>query len=254
VLDPIIAFDWPRMLWGDAPPLFLAEILFRVLVIWLWTALLLRWIGGRSIAQLSLVEFLLVIALGSAVGDALFYPEVPLLHAMLAILLIVLLDKAVDLAIRRWQVAKRLIDGRPLEVIRDGRILCDGVTARALGVSELMEMLRLKGIENLGEVRAAYLEPSGELSLFRARPARPGLRISPPVELVDPVAPLPYDRACCCNCGFVAERVAPECAACGASSWTMPLDTAEAAAQAPNDQAASELRSRRKSDMSGAAS
>lgn len=245
-MDPIIAFDWPRMFWGDAPPLFLAEILFRVLVIWLWTALLLRWIGGRSIAQLSLVEFLLVIALGSAVGDALFYPEVPLLHAMLAILLIVLLDKAVDLAIRRWQVAKQLIDGRPLEVIRDGRILCDGVTARALGVSELMEMLRLKGIENLGEVRAAYLEPSGEMSLFRARPARPGLRISPPVELVDPVPLLPYDRACCCNCGFVADRVAPECAACGASSWTV--------AQAPEDQAASELRSRRKSDMSGAAS
>jgi uncharacterized membrane protein YcaP (DUF421 family) len=44
---------------------------------------LVRWVGGRGVAQLSLIEFLLVIAPGSAVGDALFYPEVPLLHAML---------------------------------------------------------------------------------------------------------------------------------------------------------------------------
>ena len=43
---------------------------------------MLRWIGSRTIAQLSTVEFLLVIALGSAVGDSMFYAEVPLLHAL----------------------------------------------------------------------------------------------------------------------------------------------------------------------------
>lgn len=221
-METIVPFDVVRMLWGDAPPLFLLEILFRVLVIWLWTAGLLRWIGGRSISQLSLVEFLLVIALGSAVGDALFYPEVPLLHAMLVILMIVLLDKAVDLAIRRWQVAKRLIDGRPLEVIRDGRILCDGVSARALGTLELMEMLRLKEIANLGEIRAAYLEPSGELSLFRAQPARPGLQICPPVELTDLPPPDPKAGAVCVNCGQVLPQPQPHCPACNATDWTRP--------------------------------
>ena len=97
-MDDVVPFDWQRMLLGDAPTWFVLEVAFRVLVIWLWTALLLRWIGGRSIAQLSIVEFLLVIALGSAVGDAMFYPEVPLLHAMLVILLVVCFDKLIDVA------------------------------------------------------------------------------------------------------------------------------------------------------------
>ena len=46
-------------------------------VIYAYSLLLIRWVGGRGIAQMSTVEFLLVIALGSAVGDAIFYPEVP---------------------------------------------------------------------------------------------------------------------------------------------------------------------------------
>ena len=72
--DPVTAFDFGRMLFGDEPPLFLLEIAFRTVVIYVYTLVLIRWIGSRSIAQLSLVEFLLVIALGSAVGDAMFYP------------------------------------------------------------------------------------------------------------------------------------------------------------------------------------
>lgn len=80
-MDAITPFDWFRLFLGEDPPLFYLEIVFRILVIWIWTMVLLRWIGGRSISQLSVVEFLLVIALGSAVGDAMFYPEVPLAHA-----------------------------------------------------------------------------------------------------------------------------------------------------------------------------
>lgn len=123
--QPVVAFDWVRVFVGDAPSLFFFEIVFRISVIWLWTLTLLRWIGGRSVAQLSLTEFLLVIALGSAVGDSMFYPEVPLLHAMLVVFGIVSLDKLVDAIIRRSSKAKAIIDGQPIEVLRDGQILGD---------------------------------------------------------------------------------------------------------------------------------
>ena len=54
------------MFLGDAPALFYAEILVRTVIIYGYTLLLIRWIGGRSVAQLSMVDTLLVIALGSA--------------------------------------------------------------------------------------------------------------------------------------------------------------------------------------------
>ena len=83
--EPVVAFDFGRMFLGDEPPLFLLEIVLRTVVIYVYTLVLIRWIGSRSIGQLSLVEFLLVIALGSAVGDAMFYPDVPLIHCMIVI-------------------------------------------------------------------------------------------------------------------------------------------------------------------------
>lgn len=219
-MDDITPLDWQRMFLGDASPLFYAEIVIRTVLILLWTGALLRWIGGRSISQLSIVEFLLVIALGSAVGDAMFYPDVPLLHAMLVILVVVLADKAVDLAMRISPRAKHAVDGRPVEVLRDGRILTAGLTEHGIGPTELGEMLRSHKVENLGQVRLAYLEPSGVVSVFPARAPRPGLCIVPPPETHahGPVAE--SDTPCCTTCGSLARQDGGACGDCGGTGWT----------------------------------
>ena len=215
------------MFLGDAPPLFYLEIVFRCVVIYVWTIVLLRWIGGRSVAQLSLVEFLLVIALGSAVGDALFYPQVPLGHAMLVILVVVVINKLIDEAILRWELAKRIVDGDPVELMRDGRILGSAVSRRTMGHAELTSALRAAGIGNLGEVDRVWMEANGRLSIFRRDAPQPGLRIAPPHEL----APVPEAdlgdvgaRLTCTSCGLVAQRrtLPPDlhCPECGNGQWT----------------------------------
>lgn len=220
--DPILPFDLGRLLLGDAPPLFLAEILLRTLVIYSFALLMLRLIGGRSVAQMSIVEFLLVIALGSAVGDGMFYPDVPLLHCLAVVAIIVGLSKLLDDLTLRFRRAKRLLDGRPVQVISDGRILTGGLRQRDMGPTELAAFLRLHGIRNLGELRAVYLEPMGQLSVFRADPPRPGLRIEPPCEL-QPLPPADGDAACCAFCGALAPApLPPRCPHCARTDWVAP--------------------------------
>jgi uncharacterized membrane protein YcaP (DUF421 family) len=65
----------------------------------------------------------LVIALGSAVGDAMFYPDVPLLHALLVVTVVVVANKGLDVIIARSQQAERAIDGIPEEAVRNG-VIC----------------------------------------------------------------------------------------------------------------------------------
>lgn len=218
-MDEITPFDLERMLIGSQSPLFLVEIIFRIAIIWPWTMLLLRWIGGRSIAQLSLVEFLLVIALGSAVGDSLFYPEVPLIHAMLVIFAIIGIDKLVDWLIRQMRGAKAIFDGQPIEVLRDGVIQCQNNGAQVIGSLELMEMLRLRGAQNLGALRLAYMEPSGQISVFPATPPRRGLPIVPPVECLDQSI-VPEGADCCTTCGMISDEIEQPCSNCGGTHWT----------------------------------
>lgn len=220
-MNEIVPFDPVRMFWGSAPLLFYLEIAVRVTVIWLWTVLMLRWVGGRSVSQMSVVEFLLVIALGSAVGDPMFQPDVPLFHAMLVILLVVLADKAVDHAFQNWTNAKRIVDGSPTEVLRDGHLSMAGLQAEKLGAAEVMEFLRLKGVRNLGQVEFAFLEPSGELSVFRYGKPRPGLAIVPPLEMQRTTTGDGTSDLCCVNCGLVRRADLSECPECRETDATV---------------------------------
>lgn len=229
--EPVVAFDIGRMLLGDEPPLFLLEIAFRTVIIYGYTLVLIRWIGSRSIAQLSLVEFLLVIALGSAVGDAMFYPDVPLLHCIAVITVVVLLDKALSYAVARNPRLEDAIEGKSIEVVRDGLIHCPALESMNVGHDELFEQLRLRDVEQLGEVKAAYLETNGMISVFKEpdEKARLGLSIEPPWDVRDPPKVRAGDRVAtagrlaCCRCAAVIESEAglpvPSCMRCEGRIW-----------------------------------
>ena len=231
----VIPFDLHRMFLGDLPALFYAEILVRTLIIYFYTLLMIRWVGGRGIAQLSMVEFVLVIALGSAVGDTMFYPDVPILVALLVITAVIGMNKLLDLLILKSDAAKAVIDGRPIQVVHEGRLLPEGMQAADMGPAEIKAMLRVHGIRNLGTVQHAYLESSGQTSIFLHDQPRPGLSLIPPRSVypapsvdrrLDDPAKAPQGQVCCMCCGGIAkaEAALPDrpCRHCDGREWTIP--------------------------------
>jgi uncharacterized membrane protein YcaP (DUF421 family) len=228
--EAFTAFDLQRMLLGDEPPLFLLEIAVRSIVIYAYTLSLLRWIGGRSIGQLSLVEFLLVIALGSAVGDAMFYPDVPLVHCLVVITIVVLLDKALAFIVARYPLLEDVIEGQSVEIVRDGRIAWQQMRSKDIGCDELFEQLRLREVEHLGQVRGAYFETNGLLSVFKVdrKSERPGLSIVPPWDVREPDRHEAGETGkagdfACARCGYVVasepQQPLPACPGCDATTW-----------------------------------
>jgi uncharacterized membrane protein YcaP (DUF421 family) len=222
----IAAFDLKRMLIGDEPPLFLLEIVVRTIIIYAYTLLLLRWLGSRTVGQLSTVEFLLVIALGSAVGDAMFYPDVPLVHAMLVVTVVVVANKLLDLSIAKSQRAERLVDGKPREVVRDGVVARKFLDENWMSRYELFQELREAGIEQLGEVRRAYIEKDGKVTVFRQKGDLPvGLPIVPPTQiephqLVSPGDPaVRATKLVCATCGNNYTG-SDQCTNCDRAEWT----------------------------------
>jgi hypothetical protein len=189
-------------------------------------------LGKRGMGQLAPFDFIIIIALGSAVGDPMFYPDVPVLHALVAITAIVLFTCAL---VRLTQKNRRLQD---FLSARAERLVCDGVLdLKAMereGVSraELFQGLRAGGLEQLGQVERAYLEPSGRISSFLQPPeaARPGIPLLPGAEesragcwREGETAPAAGHYGCW-RCGCVLELAAgamfPACPACGEGRWT----------------------------------
>src|SRR5690606_30775234 len=134
-------------------------------------------------------------------------PEVPLLHALLVVTLVVLANKGLDILIARSHRAERAIDGVPEEVIRHGVLCREFLDGTSLSSSELFQQLREHGVEHLGQVDHAYVETDGVVTVFLSRHDRPGLGIVPPWEIEPPqevdsstigTAKLPY---ACVRCG-----------------------------------------------------
>ena len=227
--DPIVPFDWARLFLGNQPSLFYLEIAFRTCLVYAYALVLIRWVGGRGIAQMSTVEFLLVIALGSAVGDVMFYPEVPLLHAMLVITVVVVINKCLDLMIQRYEIIEKAVDGVTAEIVRDGVINVKTLCDSNIGKSELFMSLRTKGFTNLGEIRRAYVETSGQFSTFRSKQTLPGLRFEPAWDVSPPTLYRYCDKVpstgqmCCCGCGTTLNegtKLPKRCAICAGTTWT----------------------------------
>ena len=227
-MEDFALFDLRRMFLGDLPWTFTLEIAFRTAVMLIFTYSLVRLVGGRAVRQLSLVEFLLVIGLGSAVGDPMFYPDVPLAHGMVVVTVAVGLHRGLAQVIARSDRFEEFVEGVPSRVVVDGIIDHEGMTDAGLANDELFQQLRLRDITQLGEVRVAYSEADGGLSVFRFDPpdVRPGLPIEPPLANI-PIPDKNEQRSAglyaCRNCARCRELPAGSeeiVCECESSIWT----------------------------------
>ncbi len=220
--DPTVPFELGRMWLGDAPWPFFIEIAFRSILAYAYCFVLIRLLSGRAVAQMSMTDFVLVIALGSAVGDMTFYADVPILHALAVITLVILITKILDRAMHSSALFKAALDNTPVVLVRNGVIDQKGTKRRDMNNLEVMERLRLKGIRNLGQVEWAFMEADGDMSVFCFEKPHPGLSIVPPHDLVptpDPAPPPLEGPLCCQGCGDhqALPAAAQPCPNCGAT-------------------------------------
>lgn len=215
--------DWRKILMHDHPFGFLLEVVLRTVIMFLIILIALRASGRRGIKQLSIFELVLIIGLGSAAGDPMFYDDVGILPAFVVFLVVITLYITVTRLSDRFVKIEKLLEGEPLYVIRDGKLLMDAFRESGLSQDEFFAELRLRNIEHLGQIRTVLIETSGEFSvLFYAdEDVKYGLPIFPD-ELQKKLAGHENcDHIACAKCGGVRAgkgtsqlTPCPECEVC----------------------------------------
>ena len=84
-------FEIDRLLMNDLPYSFLLEVMFRSVVMYIVALAILKLAGRRGIKQLSVFELVIILTLGSAAGDPLFYDDVGLVPAITVFIMILVL-------------------------------------------------------------------------------------------------------------------------------------------------------------------
>ena len=230
-MPDITPFDWPRILLSDeSPPLFLAEVAVRSVAMYLLILAALRISGRRGVRQLSLFELTIILGLGSAAGDAMLYHDTPLLHALVVFAVVMALYVGFNRLTEELPRFGDWLEGVPVLLITDGQLDHRALQRERFTQKELFTELRQYQVEHLGQVRRAYLEATGEVSVFFCELAdtRPGLPIWPE-ELKKAVEPIEKTAEyACTGCGYVATwppAARQVCPVCGCICW-LPASTA----------------------------
>ncbi len=167
-MKDIEPFDWHRIFLGNEQDyMFMLEIGFRVVFIYLFAVVALRFMGKRGNRSLSTYENVLIIALGSATGDVMFYPQVPLVYACIVIVIIVTLTRLLQNLQLLFKPVNTFLDGQPILLVRHGVIDENNLARCRVRKEELHGLLRAKGVRDINEVEFSFFERSGEVSVFK---------------------------------------------------------------------------------------
>jgi uncharacterized membrane protein YcaP (DUF421 family) len=152
------------------------EILVRTgasfVVLFIWARIL----GKKLISQVTFFDFVAGITLGSLTGSIILTGNVPLWMALLALSFFAFLALVLDVAALKSFTARKLINGEPTLIIKDGKILEEGMTKTRLTVDDLLLLLRKKKIFYVDEVDIAFLETDGTVSALRKAEVMPVTR------------------------------------------------------------------------------
>ena len=179
-------FEWDRLLYNDLPISFLLEVIFRSTIMFTVLLLTLKFAGKRGVKQLSVFETVIIIALGSAAGDPMFYEAVGIIPAITVFIVIILLYRLVTWLTGKSKKFEEFIEGKTECIISEGKFSIATFKKESLGQDEFFAELRLKSVEHLGQVKNAFMETSGEISVFyyeddevqHGLPILPGLFLS----------------------------------------------------------------------------
>ena len=225
------AFDFHRIFLGDAPPLFLLEIVFRTLIMYAYTVVLLRILGKRGMGQMSMLELAIIISFGSAVGDPMVGADIPMFHGMIAITAVTTFQILLERFINKNKKVEAIMEGTPNVVVKDGIIQWECMKEDNISKEDLFRALRSKDIEHLGQIQKAYFETSGQISVLFKHPNKitPGLAITPEEEKEKEGVLKPGDTILkealyvCIECGntehFTKNTVVGKCEVCNNEGW-----------------------------------
>ena len=223
-------FNIEQLLLGDEEWGFLLETFFRSIIMFIVLLSGLRLLGKRGVKQLSVFELVVIIGLGSAAGDPMFYKDVGLLPAIIVFAMVIGLYKLVTFLVGKSKNFEHLVEGKPVLLIKDGRFAIENFEKEALAQDEFFAELRMASIKHLGQVELAIIETTGNLSIyfFPDQEVKYGLPILPGIfeERTERIELVGYYSCSFCGNTLKLEPVAKHsCPVCRREKWIRSINT-----------------------------
>ncbi len=177
--EEIFLGDWKRILLGNAPWEFMLEVFFRTVIIYLALIVIMRLLGKRMNAQLTISELAVMITLGGIVSVPMQIPDRGILVSFIILLCALFFQRGLNWLAFKYRKVEVATQGDLQTMVKEGCLDLEEMTKARISKEQLFANLRSQNIKHLGQVKRVYLEGCGMFTVFRQSDTRPGLSILP---------------------------------------------------------------------------
>ena len=142
------------------------DLALRAIFIFGFIFLLTRVIGRRELSSMEPFDLILLIVLGDTIQQGLTQDDYSVTGALIAVGTIAGLQVLTSYTSFRFRWARRLLDGDPIVLVQDGKVIEKNLRRERLTVDDLAEQARSSEITSLADVQWAVFEPSGAISFI----------------------------------------------------------------------------------------
>lgn len=138
----------------------------RTAVIYLLLVAAMRIMGKRQLGELQPVELVVTLLVADMAAVAVENTDSPLSSGLIPIAVLVSLELLFSFLTLKFPAIARLVDGRPVIIIKDGTLDQKAMKQLRLSLEDLNSALRQQGIFDLTEVQYAIAETGGKISTY----------------------------------------------------------------------------------------
>jgi uncharacterized membrane protein YcaP (DUF421 family) len=142
------------------------DIAIRAVVLYAFVVFLMRVMGRRELSSLSAIDLVLLIVLGDAIQQGLTQDDYSVTGAVIAVSTIAAVQVGVSYLSFRSRRARRILEGEPIVIVQDGKLIERNLKRERLTEDEISEEMRLQQIGSVEDVAWGILESGGNMSFI----------------------------------------------------------------------------------------
>lgn len=145
------------------------QFLLRAVAVYVGVMLLVRLSGKRAVGQFTPFDLVLLILVGNAVQNGMNGGDNSLTGALLLAVSLMALNYLMAWLTARYPPMRRLIEGSPVELARDGHIHRDVLRRELVSRADFDKAMREASCTELDHIKLALLETNGHISIMTHR-------------------------------------------------------------------------------------
>ena len=158
--------DWGELFGLSVSPW---ELIVRGSAVYWFLVIVFRVVLRRDTGSVGIADILLLVIIADAAQNAMAGEYRSITDGLILVSTIIGWNVLIDWVSFKSPRLRRLFEPEPICLVRNGRILRRNLRRENLAEAELMGKLREEGVEDVKEVKAAYFEADGAISVIKKK-------------------------------------------------------------------------------------